>query len=207
MTQMQVTGSLVFDFDHPEPWSPADIPGWLRATVENGTLVISPSPIAPPDVPEGLARRMQIIEGDLYVTPAPVNGHQMLISILMSLLVGSFPHEEMAVMSAPNVFTRPPEYCNPDIVVANKRAFDPRGLYIDPSAVLLAIEVLSPSTARMDRERKARVYLEIGIANYWIADPRKGELLIMHGDPLDIPHVMQECGDAVREFALRMRPQ
>lgn len=192
--------------DHPAPWTEEDVPAYLRATVVDGTLVISPSPIAPPDVPEDLARRMQIIEGDLYVTPAPVNGHQMLVTILMSQLIGLFPYQEFAVMSAPNVFTYPPEYCNPDVVVAYRHAFDPRALYIDPTGIRLAIEVLSPSTEKLDREKKARIYRDIGIGHYWIADPRTGELFIMHGDALGIPDALKECGDAVREFALGMRP-
>ena len=35
----------------------------------------------------------------------------------------------------------------------------------------LAIEVLSPSTARHDRFTKRRLYQEVGIPAYWIVDP------------------------------------
>jgi Uma2 family endonuclease len=37
--------------------------------------------------------------------------------------------------------------------------------------LVLAIEVLSPSTARYDRVTKRRVFLEQGVAEYWIVDP------------------------------------
>jgi Uma2 family endonuclease len=41
----------------------------------------------------------------------------------------------------------------------------------DLKRLILAIEVLSPSTARHDRVTKRRVYLEQGVAEYWIVDP------------------------------------
>ena len=37
--------------------------------------------------------------------------------------------------------------------------------------LLLAVEVLSPSTARADRFTKRRLYQEVGVATYWIVDP------------------------------------
>jgi Uma2 family endonuclease len=37
--------------------------------------------------------------------------------------------------------------------------------------LLLAVEVLSPSTARADRFTKRRLYQEVGVPTYWIVDP------------------------------------
>jgi Uma2 family endonuclease len=37
--------------------------------------------------------------------------------------------------------------------------------------LLLAVEVLSPSTARADRFTKRRLYQEVGILTSWIVDP------------------------------------
>ena len=39
--------------------------------------------------------------------------------------------------------------------------------------LLLAIEVLSPSTARSDRFTKRRLYQEVGVSTYWIVDPER----------------------------------
>lgn len=37
--------------------------------------------------------------------------------------------------------------------------------------LLLAVEILSPSTARADRFTKRRLYQEVGIPTYWTVDP------------------------------------
>jgi Uma2 family endonuclease len=39
--------------------------------------------------------------------------------------------------------------------------------------LLLAVEVLSPSTARYDRFTKRRLYQEVGVAQYWIVGPER----------------------------------
>jgi Uma2 family endonuclease len=41
---------------------------------------------------------------------------------------------------------------------------------LDWRSLLLAVEVLSPSTARTDRQRKRRIYQDVGIPEYWIVD-------------------------------------
>ena len=59
----------------------------------------------------------------------------------------------------------------PDIVyvatdrqaIASERGFE--------GAPTLVIEVLSPSTAGLDRDRKMRLYAEHGVPYYWIVDP------------------------------------
>ena len=41
---------------------------------------------------------------------------------------------------------------------------------------LLAIEILSPSTARRDREVKTKHLLEAGVAEVWLVDPDHGRV-------------------------------
>jgi Uma2 family endonuclease len=38
------------------------------------------------------------------------------------------------------------------------------------------VEVISPSTARQDRQLKAQRYAVLGVPNYWILDPDQGGL-------------------------------
>ena len=45
---------------------------------------------------------------------------------------------------------------------------------VQPSDLLLAIEVLSDRTARTDRRDKRRLYQREGVAEYWIVDAKPG---------------------------------
>jgi Uma2 family endonuclease len=47
----------------------------------------------------------------------------------------------------------------------------------------LAVEVLSPSTMRIDRRRKAQLYASHGVPWYWIVDPvgREIEAYVLEG--------------------------
>ena len=51
--------------------------------------------------------------------------------------------------------------------------------YADPPD--LAIEVLSPSTRRIDREEKAAEYAEAGVTEYWIVDPEGRAIEVLTG--------------------------
>ncbi len=51
--------------------------------------------------------------------------------------------------------------------------------YADPPD--LAIEVLSPSTRRIDREEKAAEYAEAGVTEYWIVDPEGRSIEVLTG--------------------------
>ena len=51
--------------------------------------------------------------------------------------------------------------------------------YADPPD--LAIEVLSPSTRRIDREEKAAEYAEAGVTEYWIVDPEGRSIEMLTG--------------------------
>jgi Uma2 family endonuclease len=45
------------------------------------------------------------------------------------------------------------------------------GGWAEVKSLLLAVEVLSSSTARADRHRKRLIYQDEGVAEYWIIDP------------------------------------
>jgi Uma2 family endonuclease len=71
----------------------------------------------------------------------------------------------------------------------------------DITALLLCIEVLSPSTRRLDRGRKKDKYLEFGTQEYWIVDgaQRRIERWRPNGSPPDIVEhtlVWQPAGGA-----------
>lgn len=130
--------------------------------------------------------RYEIIDGELLVTPAPEARHQRLQREFLRHLLPYLEQENIAeVLCAPfDVEVSIHTMVQPDIVVLPLRD----GQYIDvttePARPILAVEIISPSSARMDRVKKQRLYAEIGIPEYWCVDP---EARVIHrwitGDP------------------------
>ena len=116
-------------------------------------------------LPEGFPA--QLVRGMLVRDPAPTYGHAYLSSRLCAALhriVGpdrAIPAPADVALDEHNVF-------QPDVLVL--RAIPPSD-HRDVGIPILAIEVLSPSTARRDREVKRRRLLAAGTAEVWIVDP------------------------------------
>lgn len=118
-------------------------------------------------------KRYEIIEGELYVSPAPGRLHQKVIFNL-ALYLGGFvkSHGLGEVYLAPF-----------DVVFSQYDVVEPDVLYVSNAhlsvitdknvqgPVDLAVEVLSESTARIDRTTKLKLYSRSGVQEYWIIDP------------------------------------
>jgi Uma2 family endonuclease len=77
----------------------------------------------------------------------------------------------------------------PDVLVARRADLGERDLR---SAPMLAIEVLSPSTARSDRSLKWSRYESAGTPSYWIVDPVEVSLTawdLVDGTYVQVAHV------------------
>ena len=116
-------------------------------------------------LPEGFPA--QLVEGMLIKEAAPTYGHQCFLSRLHAALV-ALVGPERAVPAPSDVGIDEWNVYQPDILVLKKPpSFEVR----DVGIPLLAIEVLSPSTARRDRGVKRRRLLGAGVEEVWIVDP------------------------------------
>ncbi|MBI1726511.1 MAG: Uma2 family endonuclease [Candidatus Rokubacteria bacterium] len=118
-------------------------------------------------------RRYELHRGELSVTPAPGTRHQRVIFPL-----GSRLYEHVRARGLGEVLPAPT-----DCILSDVTVLQPDLLYVatDRLAIIsergiegaptLVVEVLSPSTARLDRDRKMRLYAEHGVPYYWIVDP------------------------------------
>ena len=117
-------------------------------------------------------RRYELHEGELSVTAAPVTVHQR---VLLRLAVALDQHVRArglgeVLISPIDCILSDITVVEPDIVyVAADRAaiVSARGIEGAPT---LAIEVLSPSTAAIDRGVKLQLYARYGVPYYWIVD-------------------------------------
>ena len=116
--------------------------------------------------------RYEVVRGELLVTPAPRLMHQRIVrrlTVELELYLRANPVGE--VLTAPaDISWGPDILVQPDVFVA-ATAETRTGDWRRVQTLLLAVEVLSPSTARADRFTKRRLYQEVGVPCYWIVDP------------------------------------
>jgi Uma2 family endonuclease len=117
--------------------------------------------------------RYETVHGELLVTPAPRPLHQVVLERVRGAVWSYLAHYPVGMMlSAPADLSWAPDILvQPDLFVVDleeARTLD----WAHMKTLLLAVEVLSPSTARYDRFTKRRLYQEVGVAQYWIMDPQ-----------------------------------
>lgn len=123
------------------------------------------------DLPDD-GNRYEVVDGVLLVTPAPRFDHQAAVLRLAELLSGYLRRAGGAyvVCSPADIELDPETLVQPDVfVVPAVEGRRPRN-WVDIPELLLAAEVLSPSSARADRTIKRRRYQRAAIAEYWVVD-------------------------------------
>ncbi len=111
--------------------------------------------------------RYELLDGTLLVSPAPTRRHQRAAFQLSIVLTAVCP-PEMEVLIAP-LDWRPDQRTSlqPDVLVLADRNLESPA----EDSMILAVEVLSPSSRRKDAVYKRSKYEDSRIASYWIVDP------------------------------------
>lgn len=118
------------------------------------------------------SHRYEIIDGELVVTPSPTRVHQRAVAELLSILrqyVGAVGGLE-ALYSPADLRAGARTSVQPDVFVIPRDRDSRDAEWPDLRRVSLAVEVLSPSSARADRQVKRRLFQQAGIPEYWIVD-------------------------------------
>ena len=121
--------------------------------------------------------RYETVHGELLVTPAPRYAHQEVVGrifVALTLYLARHPAVGHAMLSPADIsFGRPDVLVQPDVfVIAPEEARVHEWAAV--TRLLLAVEVLSPSSTRHDRFQKRRLYQEQGVPLYWIVDVEAG---------------------------------
>jgi Uma2 family endonuclease len=121
----------------------------------------------------------QVIEGDLVMSPSPNIFHQAIAGRIYALLLQFLEKKPLGeVFVAPlDVFLSEINVYQPDVIfISNQRRsiLTEHGLEGAPD---LAVEVLSPSTARFDKGSKRKVYARAGVKELWLVD---AEVRLIH---------------------------
>jgi Uma2 family endonuclease len=116
--------------------------------------------------------RYELVHGELLVTPAPRAWHQEVVARLSEQLRRYLRAHPVghALMSPADISWSDDTLVQPDVFVVDlteARTMD----WARMRTLLLAVEVLSPSSTRADRFTKRRLYQERRIPAYWVVDP------------------------------------
>ena len=124
-------------------------------------------------IPEDDENRYELIDGELYMAPAPSWRHQDTVGNIYVAL-REFVHTDGLgrVAIAPiDVYLSDEDVFQPDIIYISIERLDiihPNGVHGAPD---LVVEVLSPGTERRDKTLKSARYAMFDVREYWQADP------------------------------------
>lgn len=123
--------------------------------------------------------RYELLDGTLLVTPAPNINHQTVVTSLVVLLHRALDPGQQVFAAPTAVRLSVSTVLEPDVLVARKADLTPARLEGPP---LLAVEVLSPSTRRIDMGTKRLAYEAAGVPAYWLVDPEVPSLTVLELD-------------------------
>ena len=111
---------------------------------------------------------IQLIDGELVMTPGPSVPHQVVHSEVFGILREAVP-DNLRVFSAPlDLRAGERTVIQPDLMVVDR---DVRTGSEVVRAPPLVVEILSPSSRRTDLVRKPEALARFGVEHYWVIDP------------------------------------
>jgi Uma2 family endonuclease len=136
--------------------------------------------------------RYEVVHGELLVTPAPRAWHQEIVLRMAVALreyttrvgIGHVLHSPADISWSVDTLVQPDVFV---VDLAEARTLD----WSRMRHLLLAVEVLSPSSVRADRFTKRRLYQEVGVGTYWVVDPDRHEVEVWTPDDT-LPAVQRE---------------
>lgn len=138
----------------------------MAAPVETGLTVADLERFETDD-----GRRYELIDGALYVSPAPTLRHQWVTARLSHLLMQHVEQHGGAVFAGPNVSWSQRSLVIPDVVLVTAqtlaRVSSELAVDLPPD---LVVEVSSPSTRRYDLVVKRAHYARLEVPEHWFVD-------------------------------------
>jgi Uma2 family endonuclease len=118
----------------------------------------------------------EIVDGDLHVSPRPRPRHALSTSRIIASVLPAFDHGT----GGPGgwwILVEPELHLARHVLVPDLAGWRRERLPELPDAAGIAVvpdwvcEVLSPSTAQLDRTKKLRIFGEQGVGHAWLVDP------------------------------------
>jgi len=127
--------------------------------------------------PEETNQRVELIGGELIVTPSGTPRHQRAVVKIVGRLLAYEQERGGRVYPAPlDVWLTERDVLQPDVLFLLPGSLEKQEPALIRSAPDLAIEVSSPSTRQDDLGRKLDLYARHGVAEYWFVDLEAGRI-------------------------------
>jgi len=126
----------------------------------------------------------EIVDGELHASPRPAPRHANAGSSLGVLIGGPFHHGR----GGPGgwwILAEPELHCGRNVLVPDCAGWRRDRMPHLPETAYFAIapdwicEVMSPSTARLDRTKKLTIYAREGVGHAWLIDPLARSLEVL----------------------------
>ena len=121
----------------------------------------------------------EIIDGELVVSPRPASPHAYAASVLGMDVLGQFHRSagDPGGVGGWWLLLEPELHLGEDVLVPDWGGWRRERMPVFPRTAAFvqapdwACEVISPSTAVIDRSRKMRIYAREGVGHLWFVDP------------------------------------
>jgi len=127
---------------------------------------------------------LELIDGELINKMGKNDPHLWTVAVLHEWLIATFGFWRVLKEDPINVAPEDNEHSEPepDLVVLRQPRTRPK-MKPRPTDILLIVEV-ADSTRSFDLTKKADLYARAGIADYWVFDTNKREIIV-HRDPIN----------------------
>jgi Uma2 family endonuclease len=123
----------------------------------------------------------EIIDGELYLSPRPAAPHAIATIALATDLNGPF-HKARGGPGGWWILMEPELHLHKDVVVPDIAGWRTSRMPDKPTGAFITLapdwlcETLSPSTAKLDRTKKLRIYARERVPHVWFVDARRETL-------------------------------
>ena len=125
----------------------------------------------------------EILDGELFLSPLPASRHALAASRLAgALMTFDYAHEGPGGWW---ILNKPEFHFGDDVVVPDLAGWRRAHMPAMPDVAFFSLasdwvcEVVSPSTERIDRSRKLRIYAAAGVAHVWLVNPIERTLEVL----------------------------
>jgi Uma2 family endonuclease len=130
--------------------------------------------------------KYELVRGELFVTPPPTYTHESIGARLAAIVIPYVMREGLGLAFQGHAVMRyDGSEVGPDLMVRAEHRGADAGWDNAPVPILI-VEIASPGTRRRDRLEKRSLYVDAGVAEYWMIDPERRSVTVVRPGEADV---------------------